>query len=186
MNIAALTAALRGDLGNALIASMPGGIERQEATGQQALLELNMLPKEVRGATREQLSAIGFKFGAPLDELFVYCELPSGWTKRGSDNSLHSDLLDEQGRKRASIFYKAAFYDRRADMRMETRFQVECYGTGSSDAVRRVDVSDSGKIIKEFGEVDWTDWTGMEKAEGDASAWLDDRYPDWRNPMAYW
>jgi len=31
MNIAALAAALRGDLANALIASTPGGIERQEA-----------------------------------------------------------------------------------------------------------------------------------------------------------
>ena len=38
MNIAALQAALRGDIYNAGIASQPGGIEAQELAGQAALV----------------------------------------------------------------------------------------------------------------------------------------------------
>lgn len=43
-------------------------------------------------------------------------ELPDGWKKVGTNHDMHSDLVDETGKVRASIFYKAAFYDRRADM----------------------------------------------------------------------
>ena len=73
MNSATLAAASRGDLANLLVASTPGGIERQEAAGQRMLVASAMLPKEIHGATREQLTALGFKFGADVDELFVTC-----------------------------------------------------------------------------------------------------------------
>jgi hypothetical protein len=186
MNPASLIAALCGDLTNALIASTPGGIEQQEAAGQRDLVESQMLPKEVHGATREQLTALGFKFGADVDELFVTCDLPPGWTKRGTDHSMHSELLDEQGRKRAGIFYKAAFYDRRADMSMERRYRVDCYRNGSSETMRRVDVTDGGKVIMEFGEVKRQDRDGMRALEKAATAWLAERHPKWQNPLACW
>lgn len=186
MNTAALTAALRGDLANALIASTPGGIERQEAEGQRTLVESAMLPKEINGATREQLTALGFKFGADVDELFVKCELPAGWTKRGTDHSMHSDLLDGQGRKRAGIFYKAAFYDRRADMSMDRRFGVESWRNGSSDKMKRVDVTNCGQVMKEFGEVKRDDWDGLAALEKTAKAWLAEQHPDWQSPLACW
>lgn len=63
MNPAALSALLKGDIDNAVIASTPGGIERQEAQGQRKLVESAMLPKEINGATREQLTELGFKLG---------------------------------------------------------------------------------------------------------------------------
>lgn len=186
MNPAALSAAARGDLKNALVASTPGGIERQEAAGQRTLVASAMLPKEINGATREQLTALGFKFGADVDELFVQCELPPGWTKRGTDHSMHSDVLDEKGRKRAGIFYKAAFYDRRADMSVGRRYLIESWRDGSSDQMRRCDVTDCGQVIKEFGEVGRTDWDGMRALEATATAWLDAQHPDWKNPLANW
>ena len=186
MNPAALTAALRGDLANALIASTPGGIERQEAAGQRTLVASAMLPKEINGATREQLTAIGFKFGADVDDLFVTCELPAGWTKRGTDHSLHSDLLDDQGRKRAGIFYKAAFYDRRADMVMHRRYCVESWRDGGGEKTRRIDITDGDQVIKEFGEVGATDWDGRSALEAQAKAWLTDNHPGWENPLACW
>ncbi len=186
MNLAALAAASRGDFANALIASTPGGIERQEAAGQRTLVESAMLPKDIGGATREQLTALGFKFGADVDELFVTCELPPGWKKHGTDHSMHSDLLDEQGRKRAGIFYKAAFYDRRADMSMQRRYSVECWRDGSSEQMRRVDVTDCGNVIKEFGEVNRDDWDGMDAMEKAAKAWLTEQHPEWQSPLACW
>ena len=186
MNPAALVAALRGDLTNALIDSTPGGIEQQEADGQHTLVTSAMIPKEINGATREQLTALGFKFGADVDELFVSCELPPGWAKRKTDHSMHSDLLDEQGRHRAGIFYKAAFYDRRADMVMQRRYGVDSWHCGSSAKVRRVDVTDSGKVIMEFGEVKSDDYEGLDAKVKAAETWLTERHPGWRSPMACW
>jgi len=186
MNLAALAAASLGDLTNALIASTPGGIERQEADGQQTLVNSAMLPKKIRNATREQLTALGFKFGPDIYELFVKCELPPGWKKHGTDHSMYSDLLDEQGRKRADIFYKVAFYDRRADMTMQRRYNVECWRDGSSDNMRRVDVTDCGNIIKEFGEVKRDDWDGMGATSNAAKAWLTEQHPEWQSPLACW
>lgn len=177
---------LRGDLANALVASTPGGIERQEAAGQRTLVESAMLPKEIHGATREQLTALGFKFGADVDELFVKCELPPGWTKSGTEHAMHSDLRDEQGRKRAGIFYKAAFYDRRADMSMNRRFQVDAYRDGSSKSMRRVDVTDCDQVIREFGEVAQGDWDALHALEEQAKAWLTEQHPEWKSPLACW
>lgn len=186
MNIATLTAALRGEATNAIIASTPGGIEQQEADGQRALVESAMVPKEVHGATREQLVALGFKFGDDIDELFVMCELPPGWTKRGTSHSMHSDLLDEHGRKRAGIFYKAAFYDRRSSMCMHCRFGVDCYLGGSDDSMFQVAVTDCGKVVKEFGEIKRDDYVGSSVLEKEAKEWLDAHRPEWKNPLACW
>jgi hypothetical protein len=186
MTLAALSALAKGDMSNFLAASKPGGIERQEAAGQRTLVESAMLPKEINGTTREQLEAIGFKFGADVDELFVQCELPAGWTKRGTDHSMHSDLLDEHRRKRAGIFYKAAFYDRRASMSMNRRFSVDNWKDGSSVEFRRVDVSDCDTVIKEFGEAPMADYKAQNVLTAAATAWLDAEHPDWRNPLACW
>ncbi|WP_196302695.1 hypothetical protein, partial [Streptococcus pneumoniae] len=83
----------------------------------------------------------------------------------------------EQGRKRAGIFYKAAFYDRRADMSMQRRYSVECWRDGGSDKVRRVDVTDCGNVIKDFGEVKSDDWDGMDAMSNAAKAWLTEQHP---------
>jgi hypothetical protein len=45
--------------------------------------------------------------------------LPPGWKVVPTDHSMWSDLVDAKGEKRASIFYKAAFYDRDAFIRIE-------------------------------------------------------------------
>ena len=95
-----------------LAAIMPGGIERQEAQGQAKLVASAMLPKEMDGITRPELEALGFIFGTDADELFVNVQMPDGWRKEATDHSLWSDLRDDEGRKRASVGYKAAFYDR--------------------------------------------------------------------------
>jgi hypothetical protein len=187
MNPAALATALNGDLANALIASTPGGIEQQEAQGQRELVESSIIPKNIRGATREDLTALGFNFGADADDLFVTCELPVGWTKRATDHSMHSDLLDEQGRQRAGIFYNAAFYDRCAYMSMNRRYGVSTYNDGSSDQMRRVDITDGGtRIFKEFGEAKADDYAGRDALEEAATAALTEQFPEWRNPLAYW
>lgn len=185
-NPAALAALATGSMDNFLTAATPGGIEAQEAAGQAMLCAAAQLPKEMRGCTREQLQAIGFKFGADVDELFVTCTLPPGWKKQATDHSMHSDLLDDKGRRRASIFYKAAFYDRRADMGMSQRFGINSYGDGSDKDHRRVIVKDGDAVIHDAGEYRSGQWEDCEKLEASARAWLTERYPNWEDNFAYW
>lgn len=96
-------------------------IEMQEARGQKELAGSDVLPSQIRGTRnspdgREALERAGVRFGdyVESDPLFRYVELPEGWEKRPTDHSLWTDLVDAEGRVRASIFYKAAFYDRDA------------------------------------------------------------------------
>lgn len=115
MNQAAFYAALRGDLPNALIASIEGGIEAQEARGQRDFVAAETLPKD--GLDNAVCEALGIKILSDADDLFYNVQLPTGWTKRATDHAMWNELIDDRGQKRASIFYKAAFYDRRAFIR---------------------------------------------------------------------
>lgn len=94
--------------------SSSDAITGQEAAGQQSFVQSTTLPTDIRG--KEILESAGVKFLGQVegDDLFQYVELPNGWGLEPTDHSMWSKLVDEQGRERASIFYKAAFYDRSA------------------------------------------------------------------------
>jgi hypothetical protein len=96
----------------------PGAIKAQEARGQQELVNAAVLPAECSADDRTALEAAGVVFGDPVegDDLFINVTLPEGWKKQATDHAMWSELLDAEGKVRANIFYKAAFYDRRADM----------------------------------------------------------------------
>ena len=93
-----------------------GGIEAQEKAGQVQLVASDVLPTESLYGAREKLEAAGCVFGEPVedDPLFTPVTLPPGWKKVGTEHDMWSSVVDDQGRERASIFYKAAFYDRKA------------------------------------------------------------------------
>ena len=207
MNPAALFALLSGDLENALIASTPGGIEAQEAQGQADFVANETLPRKCGfGTTRQQIEAIGIVFGENVDDLFVSVKLPEGWRKSATGHSMHNDLLDEKGRRRASIFYKAAFYDRSASIDLCNRYRVSVNPvTGWDDPDYRQSgwhcvVSDCESVISTSGQIEpeppydcdeqraeWLAW--HDKKDGLAKSgqsWLDEHYPDWRDPVAYW
>lgn len=116
---AALLAALSGNIDNAVVAMTPGGIETQEAAGQKSFCnaEKTQLPIRIIPGTRKDFEAMGIKFGKNVDDLFVEVELPLGWKVEPTDHSMWNMLVDDTGKKRAEIFYKAAFYDRDAFMR---------------------------------------------------------------------
>ena len=102
------------------LAGTPQAIEAMEAHGQRKLVEANsLLPIKTNVPDDEITRKTGIIFGAKHDELFVNVTLPKGWELRATDHSMHSELFDADGDLRASIFYKAAFYDRRADIRWE-------------------------------------------------------------------
>lgn len=185
---AALAAVAAGDLHNAMIATMPGGIEAQESAGQAMLVAAEQLPKECTGATREQLVALGFWFGADVDEIFVTARLPPGWQKVAGENAYWSRIYDEKGRERASIFYKAAFYDRRAHMSMSRRYSVGSYFDHPTDPKRhQTQVLDGQRVIRVIGDSDRQAGYEVQSAHEEAGRiWLEDNFPRFRDPLAYW
>jgi hypothetical protein len=211
ITMAALVAMLEGDVENAIVASTPGGIEAQEARGQQDFVAGETLPiKMAWGTTKEQVEAMGIEYVDPIDDLFWYVRLPEGWKKEATDHSMHSNLLDEQGRKRARIFYKAAFYDRRADIGIVRRFSVQVRPVDGWENHNRATSWWSGVVLD--GEVEiweserlvpepeyesskhgddqrkvWLAWQDQKDALADqCREWLNENYPDWEDPLAYW
>lgn len=93
-------------------ASAGDAIERQEA-----LVNSTQLP--VDGSEDPAVLALGIKFGDPVtgDDLFREATLPEGWSKHATAHSMYSEIVDETWAVRATVFYKAAFYDRSAFIR---------------------------------------------------------------------
>ncbi|MEU5595700.1 hypothetical protein [Streptomyces sp. NPDC020298] len=99
-------------------------IGAQERAGQAQVIHSDCLPTAMRDS-REEFEAVGFTFGQPdpHDPLFAPATLPDGWKREGSDHAMWSYIVDELGRRRVGVFYKAASYDRKADMHL-----VSVYG----------------------------------------------------------
>jgi hypothetical protein len=172
---------------------LAAAITQQEAAGQATMTEGALLPQEICNGARADLEAMGIRFGAPEDDLFVRVQLPAGWRIQGTSHAMHSHLLDEQGRKRAGLFYKAAFYDRKADLTLTRRFSIASHEPCTSQGVphpegpaRQVVVLKDDQPIHVVGHYDRLDWKGESTLRQAAEAWLSTHWPKWANVNAYW
>lgn len=178
-----------------------GCVERQEARGQSDFVKSDTLPTE--GLDHPSFAAMGIVVGdrVPGDDLFTFVTLPVGWKKQATDHAMHNALVDDKGRKRAAIFYKAAFYDRRADVRPECRYSAgRDYGDpfdrskvvyrvldGDSE-VYRTDVHTSPTAKENPSRDDWNAADDLDKQlRAECLKWLADRgVTDPGNPALYW
>lgn len=96
-------------------------VEEMEVAGQDQLVNSVLVPVKVNFGTDEDLEALGFKLGKPLidDPIFRPATFPTGWTRRPGETVYWSEILDAEGNVRIKVFYKAAFYDRRAGMNLQ-------------------------------------------------------------------
>jgi hypothetical protein len=139
---------------NFLYALEKGGIERQEAHEQTKLVNSADLPKEC--CNWEKLESWGVVRGESVDDLFLSATLPEGWKKVATDHSMWSNLVDQDGLIRASIFYKGAFYDRAAHISpIENRYHVsQNYDIDDAEAYEVQD-SATGTTVKQFPATHW-------------------------------
>jgi len=190
---AALLARLGGDTENFIAASTPGGIEAQEKRGQMEQAEKQTLPIDLQGRQKD-FEKTGFVFGQKIDSLFQEVAFPTGWSKKPTEHDMWTDIIDDKGHKRGSIFYKAAFYDRCAHASLSQRFSV-CVDYESE--LQDCYVSDElGLVKKRITGCRKPDWSKPEEARARCGkrdsqcdklrAWLDENYPDWKDAVAYW
>lgn len=110
-------------------------IENMEAAGQRELLGSEVIPTRVLHSTEDDLTAAGFGLGDPVqgDPLFRRAALPKSWKREGSEHAMWSFIVDDLGRRRCSIFYKAAFYDRDAHISLTTvsGYVAQCVADGT-------------------------------------------------------
>lgn len=186
MNPAALGALMRGDVKNAIVAATPGGIERQVAEGQQAFVMSSTLPLEYNFCTREDIEKLGIVFGKVVDDLFVEVTLPEGWSLHPMLHTMWSELHDQKQRVRATIFYDAAFYDRKAYISLVRYFNIRTGDTYPPAVTQVVVMNGDGEMVfitKPFSHDNCED---QESAEHMCEEWLGLHYPEWKKFHTYW
>jgi len=167
---------------------VPNSIERSEKQGQTELCHSELLPVRFMNGKPEDLEKAGVIFGDKVesDPIFQNVTLPKGWEIRPTKHSMWTELVDDKGRVRASIFYKAAFYDRSTHISLSSRYNYSQYQNNEKAVAR-----DGDKIIWEsepfeFGEDGEPTYDSRDVRGKEAEDWLNENYPDWRDVTAYW
>jgi hypothetical protein len=182
--------------------------------GTQRRINNDGSPGEVfRQGCRPQLEKLGFKFFNPVtpphsirrrEPTFYSGQFPPGWFLapdggiEGRANAMHSNIIDHNGNKRGSVFFKAAFYDYNATIRLYPRYETrQEYSDNWKD--------DRGEQSKQFLVVDRvtgenvydSGWVKnkdnpelpplyVNEQERKSREWLNENYPDHEDPLAYW
>lgn len=176
-------------LGEAIKHGTEDAILKMEAAGayqlrnQREVLPTNGLEK------REIWEAMGIVVGEKVDDdsLFTHVVLPDGWTLTPSDSNpdYWTELRDVKKRLRANIFYKAAFYDRKAFIRPLTRYAIhsvaDWLGEAFQERVVDLGVDEQARTLFVTKEC-----SNSDEADQEAALWLNQHFPDWKNPLAYW
>jgi len=169
----------------------------QESLGQNEMVTTDILPKEmIHGCTKEQLENIGIVFGQEVDDLFINVGLPEGWKKVASNHSMWSYLYDDKERKRAAIFYKGSFHDRKAHISLINRFSMyytpeDEYKTDMDYEERKGNnwfgfVKDQDQFIFKTDFIRNPSVTEQSKMIEEARNWLENQYPEWEDTTKYW
>jgi len=171
---------------NLIAAATPGGIEAQEARGQKQLVSsFTRLPKDMDLETAKR---VGFKILEPADDIFMTVEAPTGWELRPTDHSMWSEIFDDQGRKRGSVFYKAAFYDRSAHGNLISRYQIhsEYNEDHKVKNFKAVDTANKDEIIAFVEVPEDADYKAKDALRNKLIEHLTEMFPDWNSVEAYW
>ena len=149
--------------------------------------------------TKEQYKKMGIEIIDNYDDLFWNVKLPEGWEIKATDHTMWNELIDNKGRKRASFFYKAAFYDRDAFINFETRFHLNVTHTADPsedfDIWKKSDlqgtIKDGDIIISQTRCVPAVeDYHKEDKIKdelwAELEAFMNDHWPDYKNIHAYW
>lgn len=136
--------------------------------------------------------------GSDGQPLFVACTYPPGWTLVPTDHSMWSEVKDDKGRVRASVFFKAAFYDCHSHtFGLEKRYSVTAFYR-HPDGRESIGVKDTGTGELLYAALTYASTPARssipreernqadDRAEKEAVAWRAEHFPNWEDPLAYW
>lgn len=164
------------------------GLEAMEKKGQDEAVATTMLPAKIYD--KEEWEALGFTFGDPdpKDPLWAPATMPKGWSRKGSNNPMWTNLIDARGNCRGQFFYKASFWDRDTLMHGPYRRYIAAPDydreiAKDHEACTVLDrVTDSVIFRTAIHPYSYEDkW-----ARAEAEAWLKENFPDHDDPAAYW
>ena len=171
-------------------------IEHMESEGQQRAVNNTMVAKEML-PSRKDWEQLGFTFSdIPGDDVLCKATLPEGWRIKATDHSMWNDIIDQNGRKRGSMFYKSSFYDRSAHMNLNCRYGVRLDYIGEDYATTEIYFGNDSEKLFVAGQVCTPKNATREErlaryAEEDrlkaiAKKFGDENYPNWQSVHAYW
>lgn len=125
------------------------------------------------------------------DELFLTVKLPNGWKIERTDHSLWTKLVDDKGRQRATIFYKAAFYDRDSFINFSTRYNWQGSYDNEDGISYFVKDNGTGEILfeteimsKDVNQQNY--FKKQDDLQEQCKEFLEVKFPDHENINAYW
>lgn len=80
------------------------------------------------GSNDPSWAKMGVIYGEPVEgdeKFFRHAQIPKGWKISPTSHYMYSNLVDDKGRPRAQIGFKAASYDRWTSISTIARFRVE-------------------------------------------------------------
>lgn len=157
-----------------------------------AVLPTDMRARDERYDAKDVLAKAGVRLGPAVygDPIFMEVRLPVGWRIESTNEHMKFNLVDSKGRLRAMIIYHNVIGNRWAFLNVEPRFGVRIVKDGTPENAAVAGVTDGNSHILfttrpiRFGKKGR--YKAEEKAQRLAEAWLNKRYPEWKNPAAYW
>lgn len=165
---------------------------KKHETKDRTIVRYANLPWQFRRGKREDLERAGVVYGDIVtnNHLLAICTLPPGWHLVQTGDIDWSELLDDKGNRRASVYICTDVFRRNAYVEIESRFTVrEGYQDGETAICiafqdgREVFTS-SAYPYSEYGTSSYYQAEAAAKAE--VETWLAEHWPDWRDPNAYW
>lgn len=154
-------------------------------------LPIDCKNKEIQNVKEHYLS-LGFKITKEYSWR-LEAELPNGWTAKSISNTYFSRLIDNKGRYRADIFRKRDIHEQDFFIRFNRRFTIKEYivSTILDDVTSFHYVLDNSKLLRIF-KTDRITYNINDLYDHEAKyheicvKWLEENYPDYKNPSAYW
>ncbi len=139
------------------------------------MLEKGMLPRPSTESDYRAMRKAGVKFSG--EGMLVWAELPPGWQIELIDTSTGL-LVDDQGRERAMFRYKAEAYEQKAYLRASCRYRTHCSRPENLNWCAWDCGTDT--VLFENSAASYNDQRVQ------AMEWLNENFPDWKDPSAYW
>ena len=177
--------------------SVPSNIaEGQARYGQKEFVNSQQLPSKCNWPSRgvdlkKQYKKLGIKVvgKTSVDDLFLDVVLPEGWKLECTDHSMWNRLMDDKGRERATIFYKAAFYDRDAFINFNHRYITGCEYVEKEEGDKFIpkyycvkDTTTGEELFKTEVTKEYED----QRLDNKSVKWLKKKYPKYEDINAYW